>query len=162
MNNEKFEKLDNEQKELVKYWVDRFYNECSPLSRHEWIDKYLTPEFNPKVGTWYITTDDDGNEFLFNHQEDGKSYGFFKGVWTDTYWDTTSNWTNPVTEATPEEVKQRLIKEANRRGYKNAVTCLFGSLKQKRILEDGIWKLIENMTVLTFGRDGVFYNYQLV
>lgn len=119
------ENLSNDQKEIVRYWIGKIPLESLNLNGiNSFIKEHLTPEFNPKVGTWYITTDDDGNEFLFNHQEEGTSYGFFKGVWSNTYWDTSCNWTNNPREATREEVELRLIEEAKRRGFVEGVKTI--------------------------------------
>lgn len=63
-----------------------------------------------EVGKWYKA-----NNALFNHQNGFNSYGFSRGSWTYCNWRTKrEDWINDVVLATAEEVKQALIKEAEK------------------------------------------------
>ena len=72
------------------------------------------------VGKWYKS-----RNCLFNYQKQGNVYGFFTdGDWTNGNggwsWDATS--AKPATEpATDKEVKEALIKESKKRGFKEGV-----------------------------------------
>lgn len=136
MENEKFETLNNEQKELVKYWIEKFLgNAFKTTETKAFIEKHLTPEPGIEVGKWYITTDKEGNEYLFNHQDRGSSYGFFKGNWISENWFTGDGWPNTPRQATPEKVKQRLIEEAKRR-YKREDTISYRNRGKAKIVGD--------------------------
>lgn len=123
MNNEKFEKLDNEQKELVKYWIEKLAKEAKSsivtIETRSFTEKYLTPEPVIEVGKWYKHKDGSyPNWLVFNGGEDSLTYGFTAtGDWgTDFKVWYIKEW---GVEATREEVEQRLIEEAKRRGFVN-------------------------------------------
>lgn len=156
---EKFEKLDNEQKELVKYWIIKYaFN--GKLSRAKFIEKHLTPEPVIEVGKWYITTDKEGNEYLFNHQDRGSSYGFFKGKWISENWSTGDGWPNTPRQATPEEVKPRLIEEAERRGYKDGIKFRDLDTGNIRTIVSNVFPLvtIERLNVSTPSKEWIINN----
>lgn len=121
---EKFETLNNEQKELVKYWIRKFAKDQFTLGLVEtpdsFIEKHLTPEPVIEVGKWYKGNNNRCKKALFfctgfNNSSKPLGYGFdVYGDWCDLD-DVT--WTSEVTEATLEEVEQRLIEEAKRIGF---------------------------------------------
>ena len=82
--------------------------------------KELLKEFIPEafeneleVGKWYI-----GGRCLFNYQTEKSVYGFFtKNEWMDKKWTWGDN--KGVRLATEEEVREALINEAIKRGFKN-------------------------------------------
>lgn len=81
--------------------------------------KEMFPEaFETKleVGKWYKV--ENNGIYLFNHQLEDKSYGFFKGDWTPKSWDTSFEvWTKKPIPATESEVFEALKKEAVKRGF---------------------------------------------
>ena len=71
---------------------------------------------NLVVGKWYKS-----GKCLFNYQKNSNVYGFFKdGIWTYKNWSWSFRDKN-ASLATDEEVKQALIKEAKKRGFKKGV-----------------------------------------
>lgn len=127
---EKFEKLDNEQKELVKYWIDKS-RECFAYTDHsEFIEKHLKPEPVIEVGIWVKAKYQSSKFMVFiesleqpdKDDNSVKSYGFSKsGEWMDSELRCPIFLTNRCVKATPEEAKTRLIEEANRKGYRDGV-----------------------------------------
>lgn len=119
----KFEKLDNEQKELVKYWIEKFLgNAFKTTETKAFIEKHLTPEPVIEVGKWYKSNS--GHLFFTEKETTDKTepfiaYGFTSnGEWTDSdprMFSKNLGWE----EATPEEVEQRLFEYAKSKGYKN-------------------------------------------
>lgn len=72
----------------------------------------LEPKKELEAGRWYRT-----NRALFNHQNGYDSYGFLDNKWVADNWKTNLDDFVGVTpvQATPKEVEQALIEEANRR-----------------------------------------------
>lgn len=67
-----------------------------------------------EVGKWYKKVNKKGEVFIFNHQKNGKSYGWFKGRWVDNDWLTDCFFDYILLDT--KEVESALIKEAKRRG----------------------------------------------
>lgn len=117
----KHENLDNEKKELVKYWIDKLFKSYdTPILESEsitFIEKHLspTPVLMPKKWYWY-------NDCLLCYQstrEDKviRAYGFlYSGIWQNesNFGDVPKQWK----EATPEEYEPRLIELAKSKGYR--------------------------------------------
>lgn len=135
---EKFEKLDNEQKELVKYWIYKLDKHFKIGGIQSFIEKHLTPEPVIEVGKWYKGKNNACKKLLFfctgfNNSSKPIGYGFDgNGDWCDLD-DVT--WTSEVTKATPEEVAQRLIEEAERR-YKQGDTISYRNRGKAKIVGD--------------------------
>lgn len=137
---EKFEKLDNEHKELVKYWFEKYRKGYDSFNK--FIEKHLTPEPVIEVGFWWKfegVNDFDCSKLLifvtgFNNNGKPKGYGFdIDGKWIEddeNYWCVYD--LKPI-KATPEEVEQRLIEEAKKIGYKPgmAIESLFSMSNNK-------------------------------
>lgn len=94
------------------------------------------PEAFPKgleIGKWYVYDSSLLNFQGLNHKDLILAYGFLE----DKSWMETSNCGNDFKEwkeATHEEVESALIAEAKKRGYKKGVRCVFGAVKNKRII----------------------------
>jgi hypothetical protein len=67
------------------------------------------------VGKWYKS-----DNCLFNYQKQLSVYGFFRGEWNQENW-SWSHYDKDVILATDKEVEKALIKEANKRGFKEGV-----------------------------------------
>ena len=119
-----YEKLDNDQKEMVKYWIEKYHRtgyiiETSSLHLEQFIEKHLTPEPVIEAGFWYKHPGGRHPEWLaYNDGKDGYGFGT-TGKWINGY-DGLKRYLHQIkaVKATPEEVKSRLIEEAKRRGYK--------------------------------------------
>lgn len=119
-----YENLSNEQKELVKYWINKIAS--SPLSetKEMFFEKYLSPTPIIEAGKWYKS---DLGHLWFVEEVDHnrkqecvgntcKSYGFGKsGKWYGSDWRCLEDSNSIYTEAPREEVEARLIEEAKRR-----------------------------------------------
>lgn len=84
--------------------------------------RYATPEeialleTKPKeleIGKWYKKVNKKGEVFIFNHQKNGKSYGWFKGRWVDNDWLTDCFFDYILLDT--KEVESALIEDAKRR-----------------------------------------------
>ena len=109
------------------------------------------------VGKWYKS-----RICLFNYQKHSKVYGFFGDEgWIDENW-TWSKRDSKVILATDEEVKQALIKEAKKRGFKEGVNFKLieggvGMLNNTKITKDYeiVYEASRNRLVLE--RIGILY-----
>ncbi len=117
-----YEKLDNDQKELVKYWIEKYSDESIlPFATNEcdnFIEKHLTPEPVIEVGFWYKHPNGRHPNWLA-YNDGGDGYGFgTNGSWLDGY-DGIVRYLHQIKaeKATRQEVEQRLIEEAKRRGF---------------------------------------------
>lgn len=120
MKNENYENLTNEQKELVRYWIEKFWYESTVIGtkilegKQSFTEKYLTPTPVIEVGKAYKYPT---NKFLLFIKEklDEKhviGYGFNEsGEWRSEH---KFGILSQVEEATLEEVKERLIEEAKK------------------------------------------------
>lgn len=106
-NKEKISKT--EPKDLI----DKGYTEISLSDFKRFV---LKEPIELEVGKWYKL-----DHCLFNYQEADHVYGFFKGKWLDCDWSWPDS--RGVIEATEQEVKEALIKEAERSN-----SCLIKSL----------------------------------
>lgn len=124
---EKFEKLDNEKKELVSYWIEKYKEHCVDAFRvkdnRDFIEKHLTPEPVIEVGKVYIL----GDCFMIFANSFNRckatiiGYGFdFSGNWKNEMSYKISS-SDSIKQATPEEYEPRLFEEAKRMGYKEGV-----------------------------------------
>lgn len=155
MNNEKFEKLDNEQKELVKYWIEKFENH-SNITKEDFTEKYLTPEPVIEVGKWYKHKDGSyPNWLVFNGGEDSLTYGFTAaGDWdTDFKVWYIKEW---GVEATREEVEKRLIEEAKIRGYREGIDVDSAQTGKKYTI-NGKVRFLFDRNVLCFDNVTIFF-----
>lgn len=89
--------------------------------------KQLIEKYSPKpqfeVGKWYKNTHNQRNNLYCFQGQNKNHYGFnLSNNWTTGYGSININ-EHPETQipATPEEVKQALVKEAERRGFKEGV-----------------------------------------
>lgn len=115
------EKLDNKQKELVKYWIEKFCEAPCSMTKTPFIEKYLTPEPVIEAGKVYIL----GDCFMIF----ANSFNRCKAIIIGYGFDFSGNWKNEMSykisssdsikEATPEEYEPRLIEFAKSKGYKN-------------------------------------------
>lgn len=79
-------------------------------------------EIKLEIGKWY-KVENNGRIYLFNHQPESKSYGFFEGNWKGKSWSTGFDcWyeKKPI-NATESEVFEALKREAVKRGFINGV-----------------------------------------
>lgn len=158
---EKFEKLDNEQKELVKYWIDKFWYESTVIGtkilegKDSFIEKYLTPEFVIEVGKWYKSPENKFMIFVEEYNPVAKmiiGYGFnSSGYW----FNKTKTSYYKLEKATPEEVEQRLIEEAKRRGVVKGVKIINiginSEMDDKEVCNlpiSGVFKFFTNVNIL--------------
>lgn len=162
---EKFEKLDNEQKELVKYWIDRFQKESSFIYP-QFTEKYLTPEPVIEVGLWWKFEEREYSEFKkllifvtgFHNNGKPKGYGFnVYGNWIeddDNYWCVDG--LKPI-KATPKEVEQRLIEEAKSKGLSqgNSIISTSGEVFRNIL---GCWAYNSERNKLYYGGAEIFDN----
>ena len=96
----------------------KLHVEVSPSSKSEIEVEFpkLFKKDDLVVGKWYKS-----RICLFNYQKHSKVYGFFGDEgWIDENW-TWSKRDSKVILATDEEVKQVLIKEAKKKGFKKGV-----------------------------------------
>ena len=103
-------------KESRKDLILKLHSEVFPSFKLK-IEKEFPKLFkkdNLVVGKWYKS-----GKCLFNYQKNSNVYGFFRlNEWLDLNW----NWYDTTARlATDEEVKQALIKEAKKRGFKKGV-----------------------------------------
>lgn len=122
---EKFEKLDNEQKELVKYWIQKYkasnavavYN-CRNSIR--FIEKHLTPEPVIEAGFWYKYPNTE-NWMLFVEKSDSKTFGGYGfdavNAWMPNWEMDSLSQIEGLVKVMPDEYKSRLFKEAAKRGF---------------------------------------------
>ena len=105
-------------KESRKDLILKLHSEVFPSFKLK-IEKEFPKLFkkdNLVVGKWYKS-----GKCLFNYQKNSNVYGFFKdGIWTYKNWSWSFRDKN-ASLATDEEVKQALIKEAKKRGFKEGV-----------------------------------------
>lgn len=131
MNNEKFEKLDNEQKELVRYWIDKLVIESkssvASVEARSFTEKHLTPDPVIEVGKAYKYPDADGwMLFVSKIDSDGfvHGYGFDTNcLWMDQWEQKHKRELENVVECT-EQFKERLVEEAERKAYKSGMKLL--------------------------------------
>lgn len=97
--------------------------EIHNVSNDEWkdiIEQWFTEVFETKleVGKWYFN--DETLDYLICYQTKEKSYGFIDCVYSnDWYFDVNDKQKTRL--ATEEELKEALIKEAKKRGFKEGV-----------------------------------------
>lgn len=124
-----FENPTEEQKELIQYWIEKFKN-SNHSSVKGFYDEHLSPKPKIEVGKWYIGFDKSLNRlderflgFITQINENDikgarfEYYGFnARGEWRDKDYYLLED---DIIEATEQEVTERLIEEANRRGFVN-------------------------------------------
>lgn len=112
-----YEKLDNEQKELVKYWMLKWWN-GKDFGFDKFIEKYLTPEPVIEAGFWYLI--EGGNVwFVTDPGASNKGYGFnLNGDWRPLETNCGIATHLIKRKATQEEYSQCLIYLAIKKGFK--------------------------------------------
>lgn len=116
----------------------------------------LIPVPKIELGKWYKEIDGLG---LVLYKEDGmKNYGFVTGEdrWSNIiYFGDNSESRKRFKKATPEEVKERLIAEAKKRGYKKGnVICLAGRLDDEFNPDFSEWYFSGNALYSNFKGNG--------
>lgn len=118
----KHENLDNDQKELVKYWIGKIpISSLSVIGINEFTEKHLTPEPVIEVGFWYKSP---GNKFMVFVEEYNPVTKMIIGFGFNNcgYWfNKTKTSYDKLEKATPEEYEPRLIEEANSKYKKGDV-----------------------------------------
>lgn len=99
-----------------------------------------------EVGKWYKYPE--YPEFLSIHTNDGNRYGFdINGLWFNA--DDSLDEAPGFVEATTEEVKQALAKEASKRGYERVtydngeLFCRLPYSTVQRVYSNGVWKELD-------------------
>jgi hypothetical protein len=122
-----FDNPTEEQKEMIRYWIDKFIGHSMTEPYDEFVKKHLSPKPKIEVGKFYKSNVID-NKFMlyitdFELSPDGKfkivkGYGFASdGEWIDCPRLDATYYYN-LSESTEQEIAERLIEEAKRRGYK--------------------------------------------
>lgn len=133
------ENINNEQKELVKYWIEK-YSKRQEYTLKEFIEKHLSPTPKIEVGKWYhiengglwfVEEVDVPTQFgLINYGYGINAAGIFKEKGDEKFGIGPQLF---IKEANKEEVKEGLIQEAKRRGYtKGNFKCLRGYTECKK------------------------------
>lgn len=167
---EKFENLDNEQKQLVEYWIRKYQEaDVMPFINEAFIKKHLTPNPIIEAGFWY----------RFPHEEkwmlyvEKSNHETFSGYGFDACGKWMSDWKmldlmnlKGLVKVTPKEVESRLIAEAKRRDLdkdlerlesfyfeNNELHAKYGriqhTLVSKCILKNGEWADVSEHKVIT-------------
>lgn len=102
-----------------------------------------------EVGRWYKDTRDNYKDVVCVQSIEKKhikGFGFVWGTWKDE----TASFKSALTPATDSEVKQALIKEAKKRGFKEGVKCLFGTAKDDRELTTSEFYYVDGMLAVKY------------
>lgn len=133
----------------------------SPESAVDWIhDNFPSAFVEDKkelvVGKWYKS----GNS-IFNHQEKDGSYGILRSKWQQNNWTTKQEYfSEKIEEATPEEVKTALEKEALKRGVEDntvLIERLDGIYNVEYIYENHYF-YAEKANILYYKGIAIFHN----
>jgi hypothetical protein len=122
-----------------------------------------------EVGRWYKSENELGCTLGFFQGFDVETYGIAHfGDWVqNAVWfskkgsivfDNFGNDLQHLTPATEQEVFVALKNEAIKRGYKEGVTCLFGSIKDKRTIKNNIFDFEFDLNRLSIGGNIIFFN----
>ena len=107
----------------------------------ELLQKFIPDAFEAKleVGKWYKLRNERSKSLFVPNKEQCDSnmgYGFtFRGEFKESHFNLIGSSINDFELATEEEVKEALINEAIKRGYKKGVKCKFGTSKEIRTIE---------------------------
>ena len=107
----------------------------------ELLQEFLPEAFENKleVGKWYKSKYNKTKILFFTKKETCSSdmgYGFnYLGIYKEKNFNLFGSATYDFELATEEEVKEALINEAIKRGYKKGVKCKFGTSKEIRTIE---------------------------
>ena len=107
----------------------------------ELLQEFLPEAFENKleVGKWYKSKYNKTKILFFTKKETcsyDMGYGFnYLGIYKEKNFNLLGSATYEFELATEEEVKEALINEAIKRGYKKGVKCKFGTSKEIRTIE---------------------------
>lgn len=114
-------------------FIKTIYKLSSPEVRQELEQEFSSLILELKEGQWYNY---DGN--LLCYKGEDKSYGFWDGVWGEDWYIENTNKLERLKKATEEEVRDALIEEAKKRGYKagNFICLRSGALSTPQSVDD--------------------------
>jgi hypothetical protein len=128
-----FENPTEGQKELIRYWMERYRSDVPNAFTgigDNFIEKHLSPKPKIEVGKWYKANNPESKFLVFieSFEEPDiennsvKSYGFSRtGFWMDSELRCPMFLSGHCIEVTEQEVTDRLIEEAKKRGYHKTV-----------------------------------------
>ena len=134
---------------MKKYKKTQEQNKQEAEKKHA---KELLKEFIPeafknelKFGKWYIS-----ERYLVYYLGNYKCncIGLRDGKWIENVYHSLSSHLKNYRLATEEEVREALIKEAKKRGYKKGVKCKFGAVEHIRTLKTNEFKFVKNELVI--------------
>ena len=113
----------------------------------ELLQKFIPDAFEAKleVGKWYIS-----ERYLVYYLGNYKCncIKLIDGEWIENVHHSLSGHLKSYRLATEEEVREALIKEAKKRGYKKGVKCKFGAVEHIRTLKTNEFKFVKNELVI--------------
>jgi len=116
-----------------------------------------------EVEKWYMH--DHSIKCLFNYQPNGKGFGFNNGDWTLNWCCDPSDWHKEVRPATESEIKEALVTEAIKRGFKEGVRIEIikgyskGNVSKNKIKSEFYYELYEDeLSCESYGCDYTIYS----
>jgi hypothetical protein len=114
-NMKTFDNPTNEEKEMIRYWIDKYEN-SNHSSVKGFYDEHLATKPNIEVGKWYKNKFNSALCYCINKELNGYGFSAYNDWVNDCIWLKSQPELNWI-EATEQEATERLIEEANRRGY---------------------------------------------
>ena len=130
--------------ELTQEQIDRL---AEKKHAKELLQQFIPEAFETKleVGKWYKSKNYNKKTLFFTNKEtcdEYIGYGFdFIGKYYETDFVLYGSKPEDFELASEEEVREALINEAKKRGYKEGVRCQFGLIKEIRTIETNIFGL---------------------
>ena len=160
-----YEKLDNDQKELVKHWIDKYKSECvytsSFIDDVKFFDEHLKSEPFIKVGKYYKGNKQNNSKIMYyctsvDQNGDPLGYGFnVDGNWVNN---DARPWTCKVIEISEDEWSGRVIEESKRKGYKPGIKVISVHDNYTRRIIEGSLRKLSFIDILYFSNATIYEN----